>query len=94
MPLAGILLGACSASKEARRDVNDKSPVINSGEKVGKRSETSAICTNSAVVHQLAGIVPADRRQLVNTSDRLCDFSFISCKSMFDHLLSGHTSAS
>ena len=37
MPSAGNWPRACSASKEAWRDVNDKSPKIDDGEKVEKK---------------------------------------------------------
>ena len=36
MPSAGNRPGACGASTEARRDVSDKSPIIDDGEKVNK----------------------------------------------------------
>ena len=66
MPLAGNRSGACSALNEARLDVNYKSLIINDGEKVEKkRSETLAMCTKSAEVHQMVGSVPADRQRLV-----------------------------
>ena len=37
MPSAENWPGACSASKEARGDVNDKSPIIDDGEKVEQK---------------------------------------------------------
>ena len=37
MPSAGNLPGACSTSKEARRDVNDKPPISDDREKVEKK---------------------------------------------------------
>ena len=66
MSSAGTWTGACSALKEVPQDVNDKSPIIDGGKKVGKRSENSAICTKSDVVCQMVGSVPADRRRLVS----------------------------
>ena len=64
MQMAETWPGACSASKEALRDVN-KSPIIDGGEKSEKRSDTSAMCTKSAVVRQVVGSVPADHRRSV-----------------------------
>ena len=73
MRSAGTRPGACSASNEARRDVNDKSPIIDGGEKVEKMSETSAMCTK-------IGRSPSDDRQCPGRSPaishrRCTDFS-------------------
>ena len=67
--------GRAPASKEARRDVNDTSTIIDDGEKVEKRSETSAMCTTLAELRRMVDSVPADRRRLVTealpTSEKL-----------------------
>ena len=65
MSSAGTWPGTCRASKEVWRDVNDKSPIIDGGGKIRKRSETSALRTKSAVVRQKVSSVLADRRRFV-----------------------------
>ena len=57
--------GACCASKEARRDVNDKSPIVDDGEKVEKKVQSVGDMYKSAEVLQIVSSVPADRRRLV-----------------------------
>ena len=64
MPSTGNWPGVCSASKETWRDVSNKFAIITTGEKVKKRSETSAMCIKLAKIRQMVGSVPA-RWQLV-----------------------------
>ena len=64
MPLVKNWPGACSASKEARRDVN-KSPIIDDGEKVEKKvPENVGNLYKIAEVRQIVGSVLGDRRRL------------------------------
>ena len=65
MPSAGNWLGACSASKEALRNVNNKSPIIDDGEKVEKEVRNIGDAHKSADVRQMVGSVTADRRLVV-----------------------------
>ena len=58
-------VGRLQCIKGSRRDINDMSPIIDDGEKVEKKSESSAMCIKCAEVRQMVGSVLADRRRLV-----------------------------
>ena len=53
------------APEEHRWKPGEMSTSIGDGERVEKRSETSAMCTKSAEVCQVVGSVPADRQRLI-----------------------------
>ena len=63
MPSAGKWPSACSASKEAQRDVNDKSPIIDNGEKVGRKvrnvGDVYKVCRSPSDGRQSPGLSPA-----------------------------------
>ena len=69
MPSAGNWPGACSASKEARRDLNDKSQLIDGEENVEKKVR------NVGDVYKV-GRSPSDGRQCPGRSQAISHLFF------------------